>query len=121
MQDLHGKLNAGLQWQKAVFNKTKDLFTIKLNLSVRKKRVKCCFRNVPLYGSVTRAHCKVDQKYLDSLEMWCWRRVERISGTDCVKNEVVLHRDNEERSVLPKTKRKEGLTGFVTSCFGIAF
>jgi hypothetical protein len=75
---------------------------------------------VALYGFVTRAHRKVDQKYLDSLEMWCWRRDEKISGTECVKNVVVLHRVKVERSVLPK-KRKEGLTGIVTSCLGIAF
>jgi hypothetical protein len=23
---------------------------------------------------------KVDQKYLDSFEMWCWRRIENIIG-----------------------------------------
>jgi len=31
-----------------------------------------------------------DQKYLESFEMWCWRRMEKISWTDHVRNEVVL-------------------------------
>ena len=31
-----------------------------------------------------------DQKYLESFEMWCWRRMEKISWTDHVRNEDVL-------------------------------
>jgi hypothetical protein len=31
-----------------------------------------------------------DQKYLESFEMWCWRRMEKISWTDHVRNEEVL-------------------------------
>jgi len=30
------------------------------------------------------------QKYLESFEMWCWRRMENISWTDHVRNEEVL-------------------------------
>jgi hypothetical protein len=32
---------------------------------------------------------KVDQKYLESFEMWCWRKMEKISWTDRVKNEIL--------------------------------
>jgi hypothetical protein len=32
---------------------------------------------------------KGDQKYLEAFEMWCWRRVEKISWTDCVKGENI--------------------------------
>ena len=41
-------------------------------------------------------------KYLDNFEMWCWRRMEKISWTDRVRNEM-LHRDREERIVFAKT------------------
>ena len=30
------------------------------------------------------------QKRLESFEMWCWRRMEKISWTDHVRNEEVL-------------------------------
>ena len=40
-----------------------------------------------------------DQKYLESFEMWCWRRMERISWTDHVRNEEVLLRVNEQRNI----------------------
>jgi hypothetical protein len=50
---------------------------------------------------------KVDQKYLECFEMWCWRRMEKISWTDRVRNEVVLHRVKEERNILHTIKRRK--------------
>jgi len=38
---------------------------------------------------------KVDQEYLVSSEMWCWRRMENISWTNQVKNDVLHSRGNE--------------------------
>jgi hypothetical protein len=38
---------------KAAFNKNKNLFTGKLDLNLRKKIVKCCIRNMALYGALT--------------------------------------------------------------------
>jgi hypothetical protein len=32
--------------------------------------------------------------------MWCWRRMEKISWTDRVKNKEVLHRLRKERNIL---------------------
>jgi hypothetical protein len=60
-----------------------------------------------LYGAETWTLRKVDQKYLESFEMWCWRRMEKISWTDRVRNEEVLHRANEERNVLNTVKRRK--------------
>jgi len=34
----------------------------------------------------------VDQKHLESFEMWCWRRMDMISWTDHVRIEEVLLR-----------------------------
>jgi hypothetical protein len=49
---------------------------------------------------------KVDQKYLGSFEMWCWRRMEEMSWTDSVRNEEVLRGVKEERNTLHKIKRR---------------
>jgi hypothetical protein len=43
---------------------------------------------------------KVDQKHLESSEMWCWRMTKKITGTDHVRNENVLHRVKKDRTVL---------------------
>jgi hypothetical protein len=50
---------------------------------------------------------KVDQTYLESFEMWCWRRMEKISWTDRVRNEEVLHRVKEVRNIVHTVKRKK--------------
>jgi hypothetical protein len=39
-------------------------------------------------------------------EVWCWRRMEKISWTDGVRNEVV-HRIKEDRYILHKIKRRK--------------
>jgi hypothetical protein len=39
-------------------------------------------------------------------EMWCWRRVRKISWTICVKNEV-LQRVKEGRNILHTIKRRK--------------
>jgi hypothetical protein len=39
--------------------------------------------------------------------MWCWRRMEKISWTDRVRNEEVLRRVQEDRGILHSTKRRK--------------
>jgi hypothetical protein len=60
-----------------------------------------------LYGSETWTLRKVDQKYLESFEMWCWRRMEKIGWTDRVRNEEVLQRVKEERNIVHTIKRRK--------------
>jgi hypothetical protein len=57
-------------------------------------------------GAETWTLRKIDQKYVESFEMWCWRKMEKISWTDRVRNEEVLHRVKEERNVLHTIKRR---------------
>jgi hypothetical protein len=63
--------------------------------------------SIALYGAETRTLRKVDQKYLESFEMWCWRRMEKISWTDRVRNEEVLHRVKVERNIIHTIKRRK--------------
>ena len=69
------------------------------------------------YGAETQTLRAADQKYLESFEMWCWRRME-ISWTDHMRNEEVLLRVNEQRNILHEIRR---LTGLVTSYVETAF
>jgi len=57
----------------------------------------------------------VDQKHLKSFEIWCWRRVEKISWTDHVRNEdVLLLRVKEQRNILHEIcKRKANWIGHI--------
>jgi len=47
----------------------------------------------------------VDQKHLESFEMWCWRRMKKISWTDHVRNEEVLLRVKEQRNILHEIRK----------------
>jgi hypothetical protein len=94
------EIKARIVMAKAAFIKKKTFFTSKLDLELRKKLVKCYIWSIALYGVETWTLRKLDQKYLESFEMWCWRRMEKISWTDCVNNEAVLHRVKEERNIL---------------------
>ena len=62
---------------------------------------------------------KVDQKYVESFEIWCWRRMVKMGLTDRVRNEEVSHGVKEERSIL-HTIKEGRLTELVTSCAGTA-
>jgi len=67
-----------------------------------------------LCGAETWTLRAADQKYLESLEMWCWRRMEKISWTDQVRNEEVLFRVNEQRNILHEIrKRKANWVGHI--------
>ena len=92
---------------KAAFNKKKNLFTSKLHLNLRKKLVKCYVWSMALYGAGTWTLRATDQKRLESSEMWCWRRMEKISRTDHVRNEEVLLRVNEQRNILHEIRKRK--------------
>jgi hypothetical protein len=56
---------------KAAFNNKKLLLTSKKDLYLRKKLMKCCIWSLALYRDETWKLWKVDQKYLETFEMWC--------------------------------------------------
>jgi len=66
-----------------------------------------------LYGAETWTVRKVDQKKLESFEMWYWRIMEKISCTHRAKNEV-LNRVTEKRNILHAIKRRKlNYTGYI--------
>jgi len=112
--EIHTKHMNILAMGKAAFNKKRTLFTSTLDLELRKKLVKCYVWSVALYGAETWTLRAVDQKHLESFEMWCWRRMEKISWTDHVRNEIVLLRVKEQRNILHEIpKRKANWIGHI--------
>jgi len=99
---------------KVAFNKKRAFFTSTLDLELRKKLVKCYIWIIALYGAETGTLRAVDQKHLQSSEMWCWRRMEKISWTDHVRNEELLLRVKEQRNILREIrKRKANWVGHI--------
>jgi hypothetical protein len=51
---------------------------------------------------------------MESSDMWCWRRMEKISWTDHVRNKEVLLRVKEHRSILHEiSKRMANWIGYI--------
>ena len=53
---------------------------IELNIEPKKKLVRYYVWSIALYGSETWTLRKLEQKYLESFEICCWRRKEKIKG-----------------------------------------
>jgi hypothetical protein len=66
-----------------------NIFTNKWDLNFRKELVQCYIWRIDFYGFRTWTLRKAQQKYLVNTEMWRWRRMEKISWTDSVRNEVL--------------------------------
>ena len=81
---------------KAALKRKKTLFSSKLHLNLTKKLVKCYIWSIALCGAETWTFRKVDKKYLESSEMRCWRRMEKISWTDRVRNKEILYSQGGE-------------------------
>jgi len=99
---------------KAALNKQRALFTTTLDLELRMKLVKCYIWSIVLYCAETWTLRAVDQKHLESFGMWCWRRMEKISWSDHVRNEEVLLGVKEHRNILYEiSKRKANWIGHI--------
>ena len=61
--------------------------------------------SIDLYGAETWTLRRVYQEHVDGFEMWCWRRMKKISWTDHVRNKEVLHSQGGDEY---PTHKKEG-------------
>ena len=67
--------------------------------------MKCYDWSVALYSAETWTLRETDQRHLESFEMWCWRRMEKISWTERVRNEGMSLRANEQRNILHEIRK----------------
>jgi hypothetical protein len=69
---------------------------------------------IATYGAENWTLRAVDQKQLENFEMWCWRRMGKISWTVRVRNEEVLLTDKEQGNILYEiSKRKANWIGHI--------
>jgi len=99
---------------KETFSKRKELLTKRFSKNVKKKIVKTLIWTTLLYGAETWTLRKEEIQRLEALEMWLWRRVEKISWTNKVTNEEVLQRVGEERQLMNLIRnRKKNWVGHI--------
>jgi hypothetical protein len=84
-----------------------------MDLELSKKQVKCHICSIALYRALTWTFREVERKHLESIDMWCWRRMEKNIWTDHVRNEVLLT-VKEQRNILHEiSKRKANWIGHI--------
>ena len=99
---------------KEAFSNRKDLLTKSLRKQTKIKIVKTLVWTTLLYGAETWTLRKEDIRKLEALEMWLWRRMEKISWTDKVTNEEVLNRVGVQRQLINILRnRKKSWIGHV--------
>jgi DNA-binding protein YbaB len=99
---------------KDAFNKRKELLTRELSKTLKKRMVKVLIWPVVLYGCETWTLRSDEIDKLQALEMWIWRRLERVSWMEKITNEEVLTMVNETRCLMRTIfKRKKNWMGHV--------
>ena len=83
------------QYQRA-FNIKISLIRSKPNIDHRKKLVRCYVCSISLYGSEIWTLKQLERKYLESIETWVWRRMEKIHRLEKQTIEQVLERVGED-------------------------
>ena len=108
------EVKARIAMAKDAFSKRKELLSRNMSRVVKKKIVKAIIWSVALYGCETWALKKDEIQRLNALEMWIWRRMERVSWKDRKTNEEVLDMVGEKRSIVETiVKRKKNWIGHI--------
>jgi hypothetical protein len=94
------EIRSRISMDKASFNKT-TFPASKMNINV----VECQIWSMAICGAETWTFRKIDGKYLENSEIWCWRRMEKISWTYRVRNVAVLRGVQEEGNIIRTVKR----------------
>ena len=92
---------------KEAFGNRKELLTKSLKTATKIKIIKTLVWTTLLYGSETWTLKKEDIRKLEALEMWLWRRMEKIRWTDRITNEEVLNRVGVGRSLIEVLRNRK--------------
>ena len=99
---------------KEAFNKSRELLIKNFEKTITKRLVKTLVWSVALYAAETWTMLKDDLRRLEALEMWLWRRIEKISWTEKITNNEVLRRVGEKCSMVNLVvNRKKNWIGHV--------
>ena len=86
---------------KEAFNRKISHLACKLNIEFWKKFVRCYVWSIDLCSSEMWTLKKLKRKYLESFEMGCWRRMERIKWSEKkTTNKEVLGRIGTKMTLL---------------------
>ena len=90
------------------FNKVKHIVTNRsISISLRRRFIKSYVWSAMLYGCEAWTINKDMEKRIEAAEMWFFRRMLKISWTDRVSNDVVLHRAGTKREIMKIIRQRQ--------------
>ena len=93
---------------KNAFNKVKHIVTNRsISISLRRRFIKSYVWSTMLYGCEAWTINKDMEKRIEAAEMWFFRRMLKISWTDRVSNDVVLHRAGTKREIMKIIRQRQ--------------
>ena len=87
---------------KSKFYDNNKIFTGQLSATTKKQIIKSLVWSFALYATEAWTMRKVDTQRLEAFEMWCWRKMFKISYKEHVTNDQVLSREKEKRSIIAR-------------------
>ena len=90
-QQRSARRNFNLMWvgvHEFYFDLLRLIILLPYYLNIRKKPINCYILSTALYGAKTWTLWNVDQKYLESFEIWSHRRMQKTSWNDPVRSEL---------------------------------
>ena len=101
------EIRSRITQEKNVFTETKELLTKACSLCLKKRIIKIAIWSTLLYGAESWTLKKEDVQWLESCEMWLWRKVLNITWSDKVCNEEGLRSVGEERAIISVINRRQ--------------
>ena len=93
---------------KTAFRKMKNVLTnSRISIETRKRAVKTYVWSTLLYGCEAWTVNKEMECRLEAMEMWCWRRMMKISWTERRSNESVLETIGGGRELLATIRKRQ--------------
>ena len=92
---------------KDAFWKYEELLRNNVRMKTKKKVLTCYIYSVLMYGCESWTITKEIKRRLEAFEMWCYRRILKISWRDRVTNEEVLRRVGEKRKLYQSISRRK--------------
>ena len=93
---------------KAKFSSMNSILTSKqLKMPLKLRVLNCYIMSIFTYGCEAWTLTEVLENKIDAFEMWCYRRIGRISWKDRITNDEVLEIINTNRTLLKTVKQRQ--------------
>ena len=101
------EIKARIGMAKAAFWQNKELMRRNIRFKTKKKMLDCYVFSVLNYGCESWTWNKATCKKVNAFEMWCYRRILKISYVDRITNKEVLNRVQTDLHFMKDMKRRK--------------